>query len=114
MKNKKIVTELSRTREIMGLINEQSNLDAGDYHMWSSCAGGGTFALFSNQVNTASGAQCHNAANQGVPGLVLACNQALVTAFGTGPVLKWGIGNQQKSCWEYQGTQYYNSYPPRS
>ena len=114
MKNKKIVTELSRTREIMGLINEQSNLDAGDYHMWSSCAGGGTFALFSNQVNTASGAQCHNAANQGVPGLVLACNQALVTAFGTGPVLKWGIGNQQKSCWEYQGTQYYNSIPPIS
>ena len=88
--------------------------DAGDYHMWQNCNGGAVVALFDNQVQTANGQSCHNAVNQGNPGLVLACNQALVTAFGTGPVLKWGIGNQQKSCWEYQGTQYYNSIPPIS
>ena len=85
--------------------------NAGDYHMWSNCAGGGTVALFDNQTTTANGQSCHNAVNQGIPGLVLACNQALVNAFGTGPVLSWGIGSQHRSCWEYQGTQFFNNTP---
>ena len=74
--------------------------DAGDYHMWQNCNGGAVVALFDNQVQTANGQSCHNAVNQGNPGLVLACTQALVNAFGTGPVLSWGIGSQHRSCWE--------------
>jgi hypothetical protein len=86
--------------------------DAGDYHIWSHCGGGGNVALFDNNVQTANGQSCHNAVNQNIPGLVLACNQALVNFYGTGPVIQWGTGNvAAKSCWQYVGTQFYNNVP---
>ena len=86
--------------------------DAGDYHMWSHCGGGGNVALFDNNVQTANGQSCHNAVNQNIPGLVLACNQALVNFYGTGPVVQWGTGNVgSKSCWQYVGPQFSNNVP---
>ena len=89
-----------------------SQASPGDYHMWSHCGGSGTVALYDNNLG-AMGQSCHNAVNQGIPGLVLACNQEFVNAYGFGPVLQFGTGNiATKSCWEYQGTQFFNNLPP--
>ena len=99
------------------LLAEQTGSDAGDYHMWENCAGGQVVALTDDQTMTANGQSCHNAANQNPtnPGIVLACTQALVTAFGTGPVLQWNTGQQGiKSCWKYLGTQFFNNVPTTS
>jgi len=87
--------------------------NAGDYHMWTNCAGGGTLALYDSNIQV-NGVSCFNAVNQGTPGLVLACNHAMVNAYGMGPVLQWGIpgaANQQKACWKYAGVQSFNTLP---
>ena len=87
--------------------------DAGDYHMWTNCAGGGTLALYDSNI-AVNGVSCFNAVNQGTPGLVLACNHAMVNAYGSGPVLQWGIpgaANMQKACWKYAGVQAFNILP---
>ena len=88
--------------------------DAGNYHMWENCSGGQVVALTHDQTQTANGQSCHNAANQNPtnPGLVLACTQALINQYGSGPVIQWGTGaGDANSCWKYLGTQFFNTVP---
>ncbi len=117
MKNKKILTEINRTKEIMGLLNEQNpSLDVGDYHMWQPCGQSGvSVALYDSMLQTSLG-NCFNASSQNIPGLVLACNQELVSAYGAGPVLQYPqtggvVGQNIKNCWKYLGTETHQGIP---
>jgi hypothetical protein len=110
--NEAVDSSLDAPSELKAKMSQMS--DAGDYHMWENCAGGQVVALTDDQTMTANGQSCHNAANQNPtnPGIVLACTQALVNQYGTGPVIQWGTNQSAvKSCWKYLGTQFFNNVP---